>query len=323
MMKFSVARGVLAALSLALLGGCTRLGMAPGATTPNAAPDAATTGAARSAKPSVVATTTQIEDVARVIGGAEIDVIGLMPRDADPHSFQPTPQDVAKVSKASLILENGIGLEGWIGDLVKNAGSDQPVVVVSDGLQIAKISSQFGSDPTADPHIWMNPLNMLVVTDNVVKGLSQIDAADADKFRARGEQYKTQLRALDKWTTQRLAKVPPARRKLVTTHDAMGYFAKRYGFQVLGTVVPGPDADAETSAQQLSGLIRKIRGAKVPAIFAETSVNPKWIEQVAAETDVKVVHDLHIGSLGKVGQPNGTYLGFFRSDIEKIAGALQ
>ena len=312
-MRFSVARGVLAVLSVALFGGCARLGLAPGATT----------GAAAGAKPSVVATTTQIEDVARVIGGDEVEVIGLMPRDADPHSFEPTPQDVGKVSKANLVLQNGIGLEGWIGELIKNAGTNQPVVVVSDGLQVAKISSQFGGAKTSDPHIWMNPLNMVTVTDKVVKGLSRIDAADADRFRARGEDYKKQLRELDKWATQRLAKVPPARRKLVTTHDAMGYFAKRYGFQVLGTVVPGPDADAETSAQQLSGLIRKIRGAKVPAIFAETSVNPKWIEQVASETNVKVVHDLHIGSLGPVGQPNGTYLGFFRDDVEKIAGALQ
>ena len=169
----------------------------------------------------------------------------------------------------------------------------------------------------------MNPLNMLVVTDNIVKSLSKVDAAHADKFRARGEAYKKQLRELDVWAAQRLAKVPPAHRKLVTTHDAMGYFARRYGFTILGTVVPGPDADAETSAQQLARLIGKIRAAKVPAIFAETSVNPKWIEQVAGETGVKVVHDLHIGSLGPIGQPNGTYLGFFRSDVEKIAGALQ
>ena len=126
-----------------------------------------------------------------------------------------------------------------------------------------------------------------------------------------------------KWAAQRLSKVPPAHRKLVTTHDAMGYFARRYNFQVLGTVVPGPDADAETSAQQLAQLIRKIRATKVPAIFAEASVNPKWIEQVAGETNVKVVRDLHIGSLGPVGADNGTYIGFFRADVEKIAEALQ
>ena len=314
-MNFLIARGWILGLGLlSFAGGCARLGMAPGAST----------GVAASAsKPSVVATTTQIEDVARVIGGDEIDVIGLMPRDADPHSFEPTPQDVGKVSKANLILENGVNLEGWIGELVKNAGGNQPVVVVSNGLKIDEISSQFGSGPTPDPHIWMSPINMLVVTDNVVKGLSQIDKTDAAKFRARGEKYKTQLRELDQWAAQRLAKVPPAHRKLVTTHDAMGYFAKRYDFQVLGTVIPGPDADAETSAQQLAALIQKIKAAKVPAIFAETSVNPKWIEQVASETGVKVVRDLQIGSLGEVGQPNGTYLGFFRADVEKIAEALQ
>ena len=312
-MKFSLTRaGIMCALSLALAGGCVRVGVAPGET-PGAV----------AAKPSVVATTTQIEDVARVIGGAEVDVIGLMPRDADPHSFEPTPQDVGKVSKANLILENGLELEGWIGELVQNAGGKQPVVVVSNGIQVAKISGQFGSGTTPDPHIWMDPLNMIVVTDNIVKNMAKIDVADAAKFKARGEKYKAELRALDKWAAARLSKVPPANRKLVTTHDALDYFAKRYGFTILGTVIPGPDADAETSAQQLAKLIGEIKAAKVPAIFAETSVNPKWIEQVASETGVKVVHDLPIGSLGKIGQPDGTYLGFFREDVEKIAEALQ
>ena len=313
LMTRSALAGLLIGGLLALAGGCARTGMAPGAGAP----------AAAAGKPRVVATTTQIEDVARIIGGDEVEVVGLMPRDADPHSFQPTPQDVGKVSKTSVIFENGVGLEGWVGELVKNAGEQKPVIVVSKGVKIARISTDFGGDETSDPHIWMDPLNMVVVTDNVVAGLSKVDAAGAEKFRARGEDYKKQLRELDRWATQRLSKVPPAHRKLVTTHDAMGYFARRYNFQVLGTVVPGPDADAETSAQQLSQLIGKIRVAKVPAIFAETSVNPKWIEQVAAETEVKVVHDLHIGSLGPVGAVNGTYIGFFRSDVEKIAEALQ
>ena len=314
-MKFSMARvaarGGFALTLLIFAGGCARqldMAIEPGAV---------------AAKPSVVATTTQIEDVARLIGGDEIDVIGLMPRDADPHSFEPTPQDVGKVSNAKLILENGVGLEGWVGELVKNASGNQPVVVVSNGVKIDKISSQFGDGTTPDPHIWMSPINMIVVTDNIVTHLSKIDPAYAAKFKQRGEKYKTELRALDKWAAIRLAKVPPANRKLVTTHDAMGYFAKRYGFTILGTVIPGPDADAETSAQQLAALIQKIKAAKVPAIFAEASLNPKWIDQVAGETNVKVVHDLQIGALGQVGQSNGTYIGFFRADVEKIAEALR
>lgn len=215
-MKFSMARGRVTCLLgwglLLLAGGCARqLGV-------EASSGASTT------KPSVVATTTQIEDVASVIGGDEVEVIGLMPRDADPHSFEPTPQDVGKISKAKLVFENGIGLEGWVDELVKNAGN-RPVVVVSNGLQIGRISSQFGSGITPDPHIWMNPPDMSVVTDNIVNNLVKIDAADAAKFRARGEKYKGELRALDQWAAARLAKVPPAHRKLVTTHDAMGYFA--------------------------------------------------------------------------------------------------
>ena len=195
-------------------------------------------------RPSVIATTTQIEDVARVIGGDQINVVGLMPRDADPHTFEPTPEDVSQVASAKLILENGVHLEGWVGELVKNAGGKQPIVVVSKGVNISIISRDFGSNNTPDPHIWMSPLNMLVVTDNIVTGLSKVDAADAAKFRARGEDYKQQLRALDKWAAARLAKVPPAHRKLVTAHDAMGYFAKRYNFQIVGAVIPSPDTEA-------------------------------------------------------------------------------
>ena len=315
MMKFSITRGaIVGLLSVGIM--LAAAGCARHATTPSAISSA-------SAKPGVIATTTQIEDVARVIGGDQINVVGLMPRDADPHTFEPTPEDVSQVASAKLILENGVHLEGWVGELVKNAGGKQPIVVVSKGVNISTISRDFGSNNTPDPHIWMSPLNMLVVTDNIVAGLSKVDTADAAKFRARGEDYKKQLRALDQWAAARLAKVPPAHRKLVTAHDAMGYFAKRYNFQIVGAVIPSPDTEAETSASQLAQLIEKIKEAKVPAIFAEASNNPKWIKQIAQETGVKVVLNLHVDSLGPIGTPAGTYLGFIRDDVEKIAGALQ
>jgi ABC-type Zn uptake system ZnuABC Zn-binding protein ZnuA len=311
--RLSALWGVIALASVTLLGGCGQSSIAK-----NVEHDLGE-------KPIVMATTTQLEDIVRTVGGMRVQVIGLVSRNGDPHAFEPTPEDARHVAQADAVFKNGLHLEGWIDELIENAGgaSTRLVVDVSRGVKVAPIAGAFAARSQVDPHVWMNPLNMIRVTDNIVSGLQRIDPDGAAVFRARGERYKAQLRELDAWTKRRLRTIPAARRKLVTAHDAMGYFAARYGFTVVGAVIPDADTEAETSAKQLSDLVKKICAAKVPAIFAEASNNPKWVEQVGREASVKVVKDLRVDSLGAIGTPSGTYIGFFRSNVEKIASALQ
>ncbi len=276
------------------------------------------------AKLSVIATTTQLEDVTRVIAGDRITVIGLVPRNGDPHAFEPTPENVKQVAQSAAVFINGAGLEGWLEELVQHAGGERPIFDTSKGLTLGKIDAAYAEGGDVDPHIWMDPINLLTVVDNIAVGLKQIDPADANTFTANADAYKTQLKELDAWAQKQLAVIPPERRKLVTAHDAMGYFATRYQFKIVGTVVPSASTEAaETSAKDLGKLVEVIRQEGVPAIFAEASGNPKFIEQVGAEAKVKVVTDLYIDSLSDKGGEAGTYLDFFRADVTKIVNALK
>ncbi len=272
----------------------------------------------------VIATTTQLEDIARVIAGDHVTVIGLVPRNGDPHEFEPTPDNVKQVAQSAAVFINGVGLEGWLEELVKNAGGERPIFDVSKNLALGKIDAAFAEGGDPDPHIWMNPLNMVTVVDNIATGLKQIDPTDADAFDANAAAYKTKLTELDAWAEKTLAVIPPERRKLVTMHDAMGYFATRYQFKIVGAVIPSASTEAaETSAKDLTKLVETIKQEQVQAIFTEASVNPKLLEQVGAEANVKVVTDLYIDSLGDKGGEAGTYLDFFRADVNKLVDALK
>ena len=275
-------------------------------------------------KQTVVATTTQLEDVVRVIASDRITVIGLTPRNGDPHAFEPTPDNVKQVAQSTAVFINGAGLEGWLEELIKNAGGERPLFDSSKNLNLGKIGHSLAEGGETDPHIWMNPVNMLTVVDNIVAGLQQIDPTDAPIFAANAAAYKAQLHELDAWAEKELTTVPAQRRKLVTAHNALGYFAARYNFILVGAIVPGGSTEAaETSAQDLGRLIEKVKQENVPAIFAESTSNPKFIEQVGVEANVKVVTDLYIDSLGDKGGEAGTYLDFFRADVTKIVNALK
>jgi ABC-type Zn uptake system ZnuABC Zn-binding protein ZnuA len=275
-------------------------------------------------KPTVIATTTQLEDIVSVIAGDRVTVIGLVPRNGDPHEFEPRPDNVKQVAQSTAVFINGVGLEGWLEELVRNAGGERPLFDVSKGLKLGKIDTAFAEGGETDPHIWMNPVNMLTAVDNIVTGLKQVDPAGTATFEANAAAYKAKLQELDAWAEKELSLIPSERRKLVTAHDAMGYFATRYHFKIVGSVIPnGSTESAETSAKDLSRLIEIIKQEQVPAIFAEASNNPKFIEQVGAEAKVKVVTDLYIDSLGDKGGEAGTYLDFFHADVTKIVNALK
>lgn len=289
---------------------------------PVAAPTTAA-NATRNAKPTVIATTTQLEDVVGVIAGDRVTVVGLVPRNGDPHEFEPTPDNVKQVADSVAVFKNGAGLEGWIDELIANAGGERPIFDTTQGLKLSVIDHAFEEGGETDPHVWFSPVLMVKVVDNITAGLQQIDPSGAETFAANATAYKQQLQELDVWAKQELSKIPAEHRKLVTAHDALGYFAAQYGFTIVGAVIPNVSTEAaETSAKELSELVEKIKAAGVPTIFAEVSVNPKFIDQVAAEAGVKV-DELYVDSLGDKGGEAGTYLDFFRSDVNKIVNGLQ
>lgn len=273
--------------------------------------------------PTLVATTTQLEDVLTLIADGKFTVIGLVPRNGDPHEYEPTPDDVKQVALAKAVFLGGAGLETWLGKLVKNAGGQADLIDTSQGLTLSVIDRAFEEGGETDPHVWMNPVMMEHVVDNVVVGLKRLDPPDAADFQARGDAYKSRLVELDAWAAKQLNTIPVGQRKLVTTHDAMGYFATRYGFEIIGAVIPHVSTEAaDTSAQDLAKLVRAVKAAHVKTIFAKASGNPKFIEQVAAETKVKV-DQLYVDSLGPKGGEAGTYLDFFRTDVTKLVAGLK
>lgn len=292
------------------------------ATEPAAQPDDAA-AQPRAARPLVIATTTQLEDVVGVIAGEYATVVGLVPRNGDPHEFEPTPEDVKSIADSQAVFKNGAGLEGWLDKLIENAGDQRPIIDTSHGIALDVIDRSFEEGGETDPHIWMSPLLMQTVTDNIAAGLAQIDPPNAAAYQANASEYKTQLAELDTWAADELAAVPAQRRKLVTAHDTMGYFASRYDFTIVGTVIPSVSTEAaETSAKDLAALIDTIRATGVPTIFAETTSNPAFIEQIAAETNVQV-DTLYSDSLGDKGGEAGTYLDYFRTNVTKIAAGLR
>lgn len=274
-------------------------------------------------KPSIVATTSQLQDILQNIAGDRMTVVGLVPRNADPHEFEPTPEDVRAVATSKAVFKNGAGLEGWLDKLIENAGGERPVFNTTQGMTLATIDHAFQEGSETDPHVWMNPLQMQAVVNNMVAGLAQIDPEGAAFYRANGEAYNGKLRDLDAWAQEQVATIPPSQRLLVTTHDAMGYFASHYGFKIVGYVIPSVSTESgSTSAQQLAKLVDEIKSTGVKTVFAEKSTNAKFMEQVAQDANV-TVDELYGDALGDSGGEAGTYLDFIRADVNKIVNGLK
>lgn len=268
-------------------------------------------------KKRVVATTTMIEDLAREIGGPDVHVTGIMKPGGDPHLYQPTPADARAVAQADLVLTNGLKLEGWIDDLVRNAGGDATVRVLSEGVSPLKDPAKTNYP---DPHFWHDVGLWRTAATNTRDALVELDPANAEAYRQRATAYVARLDKLDGWVKERVATLPKERRTLVTSHDAFQYFGKAYGFEVVA--IQGLSTQTEAGAQDLARVVETVRKHNVPAIFVETSVNPKLIEQVSRETEAKVGGTLHSDSLGARDGKAGTYEGMIRANVDQVVDAL-
>lgn len=269
--------------------------------------------------PDILVTTTILADITRNVAGDRFSVGSLLPDGTDPHSYQPTPQDTAKISKSKVLVINGAEYEHFLEPLLANADGKRTLIEASASLQLR---SDPESEHGVDPHAWLDPNNVIVYVENIREGLTKFDPDGAEIYQANATAYIKQLEELDAWINGEIVQIPPERRLLVTNHEALGYFADRYDFRVVGTVIESFSSDASPSAQQMAALVDQIRLFDAPAIFLDAADNPVLAQQIAKETGVKIVTDLHLESLTN-GAPAPTYIELMKSNVTTILKALQ
>jgi ABC-type Zn uptake system ZnuABC Zn-binding protein ZnuA len=266
--------------------------------------------------PVVLTSTTILADVTRAVAGDRIQVESLLPAGTDPHSYQPTPQDTARVAESRLMIINGAGYEQFLKSLMDNAGGKTMVVEASTGIISGNEAGQ------VDPHMWLDPNNMIIYVENIRDALTRIDPGGEAIYKSNADSYIAQLKSLDSWIQEQVGQIPPEKRLLITNHESLGYFAKRYGFTVAGTVIKSFSSDASPSAQQLAALIDEVRASGAPAIFLDAADSDTFAQQVSNETGVKVVTDLHLESL-TAGPPAGSYIDMMKYNVIQIVNALK
>jgi zinc/manganese transport system substrate-binding protein/manganese/iron transport system substrate-binding protein len=272
----------------------------------------------------IVATTTQIGDFARAVGGDRIALTTLLKPNQDAHDFALAPSQIRAIDRADVILRNGLGLDLFVLKPAERDGSR--IVVVTEGIALRDGPDALTGDLESegyDPHVWFSVTNARVMLRNVRDALVRADPDNLTAYHENASRYMAQLLMLDERIRNEVAAIPAACRKLVTNHDTLGYFAVAYGFEFVGSIIPGASSEARPSAGGLAAIVRKIRESGVPAIFAETSINPDLIRQVAREAGVELVDDLYGDSLGPKGSDGATYIEMMESNTRKIVDALK
>ncbi len=316
-------------------------------------------GTAQAAEPlKVVASFSILGDIVREVGGDDVSLTTLVGPDGDAHGYEPTPGDARKLAEARVLVVNGLDFETWLPRLTKASGFGGLTVTASQGVAPRKFAGHGGGHDDghekghdhghdaghdhdddhdhdqghghdhghhhhgdADPHAWQNLANGVIYARNVAEGLAAADPARAQAYRQRAEAYVARLQALDASVRKTFDAIPAARRKVVTSHDAFGYFGDAYGVTFIPAM--GVSTDAEPSAREVAGIIEQVRREQVPAVFVENISSPKLVQQIARETGAKVGGTLYSDALSKPGQPGATYLEMFEWNARQLAAALQ
>jgi len=273
--------------------------------------------------PRVLAVETFLTDMAQNVAGERLKVDALMPIGLDPHAFQPTPADVAKIADCQVLIVNGTGFEVWLDETLRNAGGNRLVVEASAGLQPRKPAQTEVVDETQDPHFWLDPVSATRYVENIRDGLIQADPAGKEIYTQNAEGYIASLKELDSWIRTQVEQISAGQRLLVTNHESFGYFADRYGFKIVGTVLPSVSTGAAPSAEQMATLIEKIRASGAKAIFLETGADKRLADQIAQETGAKVITGLYTHSITEPGGKASTYLSMMKYNTTLIVDALK
>ncbi len=298
---------VLGVAALALVA-CGDDDEAGSAATPSASPE----------RVSVVATTMQLQDFARQVGGDRVEVTGILGPDNEPHEYEPTPSDAEALADADVVLENGANLDEWLDDLLANAGSKAKRVTAVDGIELLPTEEE---GFPGDPHVWHDPDNAKRMVDNIATGLSAANSEGRTTFVRNATAYKAKLDGMAKQIRATFAPIPADRRNLITTHDAFGYFVRASDLNQVGTVLPSVSTDSEPSGRQVRELVEAIRAQDVKAIFTEEAVDASLEKQIADEAGAEVSTSLYADVLGEPGSEGETYIDAELANAKAMAAA--
>ncbi len=302
----------LVGMALVLLLGLAACGDNPTAST--------SPGVAAGPKIKVMATTTQLGDFARSIGGERVSVTQLLRPGDDPHDYNPSATDSKNASEAKVIFKNGVGLDDWLDKIIQNSGTKASLVDISQGVKVR--AGKDDSEKAGDPHIWQSTDNTKIIVANLAKGLEAADPDGKTYYEAQLADYQKKLEDTKAQITQIFAAVPAANRKLVTNHDAFGYFADQFGVKIVGQIIPNFSDAAQPTPQELDALIKNIKENQVKAIFTETTINPKVAQQVAQSAGIKIYSNLYGDSLGEAGSDGDTYIKMMLSNARNMAAGF-
>jgi zinc/manganese transport system substrate-binding protein len=262
----------------------------------------------------VVTSFSILGDFVKNVGGERVNVTTLVGPDGDVHVYTPAPADARKIADAKLLVINGLGLEGWLPRLVQSSGSKAPIIIATKNVAPLKL----GSD--ADPHAWQSVANAKIYVTNIRDALGAADPADAETFRTNTQAYLAELDALDREVRKAVGKIPESRRKVISTHDAFGYFASAYGIKFIAPL--GVSTESEARARDIADIITQIKTAKIPAVFLENISDPRLIRQIAAETGARIGGTLYSDSLTGEKGDAPTYIDMVRHNIRALTSAL-
>jgi zinc/manganese transport system substrate-binding protein len=270
----------------------------------------------------VTATFSILGDLVRNVGGERVNVIMLVGPNADAHVYSPSPADVKRLAEAKLVVMNGLGYEGWIARLIKASGSKAPVVTATKGVKAIRAAGAHGHGHShdSDPHAWQAVGNVKIYAVNIRDGLAAADPAGKAAYEANAAAYLKQLDALEQEVRQTIAKIPAERRRVITTHDAFGYFQAAYGLDFIAP--QGVSTESAPSARDVARIIAQIRRQKIPAVFLENVSDPRLLKQIADETGAKIGGTLYSDALTDQKGPAPTYLDLIRHNIRTLSAAL-
>lgn len=275
--------------------------------------------AAAADKLQVVTSITVLADIAKQVGGDTVEVRSLVGPNGDAHVYEPTPQDAQAVTKAGLVVVNGLQLEGWMDRLVAASGTKATVVVATEGVPTRRMEED-GQEIT-DPHAWNSAANGAIYAANIAKALAAADPAHAATYQANGAKYEAELKALDSWARSEVATIPQAKRKVITSHDAFGYLGAAYGIEFHAPV--GFSTESEASAGDIAKLIDQIKQEHIKAVFIENATDPRLVQQVAKASGAEMGGELYAEALSTADGPASTYAKMFRYNISLLVAGMK
>jgi zinc/manganese transport system substrate-binding protein len=277
----------------------------------------------------VVASFSILGDLVKNVGGDRVEVTTLVGPNGDAHVYQPTPAAARAVGRAQLVVVNGLGFEGWMDRLIQTSGYKGPVVVATRGIKLRELTGEekeahkHGArhEPKIDPHAWQDLGNGIIYVDNIARGLAAADPAGAAVYQANAAAYQARLLDLNRWVISEFAAIPKAKRRLITSHDSLGYLGAAYGLTIISPM--GFTTESEASAGDIARLIKLIRQEKITAVFIENVTDPRLLQQVTRESGATLGGELYSDALSKPGEAGPTYIEMFKNNVTKIVAAMR